>query len=89
MKYLDWGRGGGSPDEVHLSWSVCLKGGGVCAMFERSLHFTSESLHHARVHGVRAQGEEETFTGVSGVLGKAESGKRKSAASHMGGGPLV
>lgn len=38
---------------------------------ERSLRVTSESLQNARVCSFRAQGEEETFTGVSGVLGKA------------------
>ncbi len=44
-------------------------------------------MHEARVCCFREQGEEETFTRVSGVLGKAVGGY--SAASHMGGGPLV
>lgn len=48
-------------------------------------------MHEAPSRGgvccFRARGEEETFTGVSGVLGKAVG--RYSAASHMGGGPLV
>lgn len=42
---------------------------------------------HVAVYCFRAQGEEETFTGVRGVLGKAVS--RYAASSHMGGGPLV
>lgn len=43
----------------------------------------------------RAQGEEETFAGVTGVVGKAagegEAGRRSSPEGppHIGGGPLV
>lgn len=66
----------------------------VCNVSERKVfvsplnHFI---MHVAPQQGTvccfRARGEKETFTRVSGVLGKAVG--RYSAASHMGGGPLV
>lgn len=71
-----------------------ISGQCVCNVSERSLHITSESLHNAccsptgeEFVAFRARGEKETFTGVSGVLGKAIG--RYSARPHMGGGPLV
>ncbi len=86
------GERGGSPGEGPFILESGLKGL-RCAMLVREVFISplNDFIMHVapqqREHGFRARGEEETFTRVSGVLGKAVG--RYSAASHMGGGPLV